>query len=208
MQSYFQWTNKTTEGMRTAKKKFAVCHKSLGLWHFRLPKCLNGQDLFGHNEWHMSSNASSILPPLLFSDTQNKIKKKLLSISIVIGIEIYSKSFTNCYVIFFILFLLHFLIFLNIHCIILVFICTTMDIKQTKKYSATFFWYHYYISYPFNTWIAYKQLLLLCPQHKKTWLIITVISFANRICVPTLVTIQILTNVQFNYNFYVLPVFL
>ena len=115
---------------------------------------------------------------------------------------------TNCYVIFCILFLLHFLIFLNIHCIILVFICTTMDIKQTKKYSATFFWYHYYISYPFNTWIAYKQLLLLCPQHKKTWLIITVISFANRICVPTLVTIQILTNVQFNYNFYVLPVFL
>ena len=101
-----------------------------------------------------------------------------------------------------------FSLFLNIHCIILVFICTTMDIKQTKKYSATFFWYHYYISYPFNTWIAYKQLLLLCPQHKKTWLIITVISFANRICVPTLVTIQILTNVQFNYNFYVLPVFL
>ena len=95
MQSYFQWTNKTTEGMRTAKKKFAVCHKSLGLWHFRLPKCLNGQDLFGHNEWHMSSNASSILPPLLFSDTQNKIKTKLLSISIVIGIEMYHELLFN-----------------------------------------------------------------------------------------------------------------
>ena len=37
------------------RREFAVCHKSVGLWHLRLPDCRDGQDLYGHNQWHMSA---------------------------------------------------------------------------------------------------------------------------------------------------------
>ena len=38
---------------------WAVCHKSVGLWHLRLPECLLEKDLFGHNQWHMSASDST-----------------------------------------------------------------------------------------------------------------------------------------------------
>jgi hypothetical protein len=41
------------------KTVWAVCHKSVGLWHLRLPECLPEKDLFGHNQWHMSASDST-----------------------------------------------------------------------------------------------------------------------------------------------------